>query len=82
MIGSMFREYRLRKNYTQQKLADEIGVSVQFIAKIEGGYDVPSLEILKKLCRKLSMNLQQMIKLIIEFKVENYKNKIRKKYNS
>lgn len=50
-ITNRVREYRKRKNLTQEDLAREMGVSRQTIISIEKGKYIPSLPLALKLSR-------------------------------
>ena len=52
-LGRRIRESRLRYNLTQARLAEEVGVSTQFIGNLERGCAIPSLDTLLSLCYAL-----------------------------
>ena len=43
-IGESIAEARKKRNYTQQDLAEEVGVSVQAVSKWENGRNLPDIE--------------------------------------
>lgn len=51
---------RLVKGYTQQKLADKIGVSVTMIRKYESGKVIPKFSIVQKICKALEISLNDI----------------------
>lgn len=60
LFGKRVRELRLSKNLTQADLADEIGVSDTFIAKIERGESPPSLKTMESLAKALEVQITQL----------------------
>ncbi|MDR1161468.1 MAG: helix-turn-helix domain-containing protein [Tannerellaceae bacterium] len=61
-LGRRIKEYRLRKRYTQQELADRAGISLFSISKIEKGQAV-SVSILIPVLRVLRLldNLEMFL---------------------
>ena len=54
----VFRKYR---RLTQQELADKVGKSKIYIAKLEGGERKGSVEILTAIARELGVDLDQLV---------------------
>ncbi len=46
--------------YTQEELADKIGVSRAYMGYIEQGRNAPSLEVLEKIAKHLRMRLSEL----------------------
>ena len=61
-IGKRLKEYRLKKRYTQQELAEQAGISVFSVAQIERGNAV-SINILLPVLRVLRLleNLELLL---------------------
>ena len=61
-IGKRLKEYRLKKRYTQQELAEQAGISVFSVAQIERGNAV-SISILLPVLRVLRLldNLELLL---------------------
>ena len=36
-LGKIFKEYRLKRKYTQEKITEELDISVKYISRIENG---------------------------------------------
>ncbi|WP_423825045.1 helix-turn-helix domain-containing protein [Salinibacter ruber] len=53
LFGRNLKAQRVEKGYTQAGLAEEIGVSVEYISKLERGLASPSFEIISHLCSSL-----------------------------
>ena len=37
ILGEIFKEYRIKNNLTQEKIAEKLGISVKYISRIENG---------------------------------------------
>ena len=59
-IGSNIKKYRKEHGLTQQQLADKLGMSLNFIGKIEVGYDHPSLYTLIDISNSLEISLKDL----------------------
>lgn len=46
LLGARIKELRKKKNYTQDKLAEIVGVDPKHLSRIECGSNVPSLDLL------------------------------------
>lgn len=57
-IGKNIKKYRNQLGLTQQQLADKLGMSLNFIVKIEVGYDHPSLYALVDISNSLEVPLK------------------------
>lgn len=56
ILGDCIREARLSRGYTQQVLADKVGMSMRHLAKIEKCQCNPSFEILYVLIQELNIS--------------------------
>lgn len=59
-IGLNIKKYRTAQGLTQQQLADRLGMSLNFIGKIEVGYDHPSLYTLIDISNNLEIPLKNL----------------------
>ena len=48
VLGEIFKEYRLKNNLTQEKIAEKLGISVKYISRIENGIGGVKVETLVK----------------------------------
>ena len=55
-IGSQIKTARKNKNYTQENLAEHLGVSITYVSKIERGDTRINLETLVKICNYLDVS--------------------------
>lgn len=60
-LGENIRKIRELKGFTQQNLADEIGVDQKTISRIEKGDLSPKFEMIVKITKSLSVNLSQLL---------------------
>lgn len=71
-------ELRTRIQYTQSKLAKDIGVSRQTIFYWESGFKIPSPQNFKKLCSALFLNKNEAADLKTLYEPElKYRNSLR-----
>ena len=59
-IGATLQTLRKSYGYTQEKLAEEIGVSTRYIGDIEQDKAKPSYEILIKICNLYNISLDKI----------------------
>ena len=59
-LGKNLKHYRLDKSYTQEKLAEKIGVHPTYIGKLESGKNNPSIMLLYKISRALRIELKDL----------------------
>lgn len=64
IIGINIAYYRKLKKYTQMQLAQEINISLSYMAKIESGLvaGCVSLPVLYKIAKKLDVTLDKLVK--------------------
>lgn len=67
-MGRFICEQRKRKHYTQQQLADELGVTFQAVSKWENGTVYPSIEVLPELSRIFEITTDDLLKANIREK--------------
>lgn len=60
-LGHNVREYRLKANLSQDKLAELSGCCGSFIGKIENGKSLPSLDMVSKIAAALGVSAQQLL---------------------
>lgn len=63
----MFKEYRRKREYTQEQLAELVGVSWRTIQRIESEQSIPTLETFAKLVIVLKINNNDVIKYLEKF---------------
>ena len=60
-LGTNIKEYRLKKGYTQEQLAYELGVSSQTISRWENGTTYPDIEFLPAIARIFGTTVDGLI---------------------
>ena len=60
----MFKEYREKRNFTQEELAELIDVSTRTIQRIENKETNPKIKTLRKLIHILKIKDEDIIKII------------------
>lgn len=67
-IGKNIQKIRKSNGYTQEKLAEEIEVSVRYISDIEQDKSKPSYEVLIKICNVFHISLDQVFSEYLNIK--------------
>ena len=62
-FGKRLKTLRLQAGYTQEKLAEEVGISVDFLSLIERGINAPSFDNLEKLANSLGVSIRELFEL-------------------
>ncbi len=60
--GIRLKQLRKRRGWTQETLAEKVGVSRVTVARIEIGNRRPSLDLLEKLARVLRVRVEELLK--------------------
>jgi transcriptional regulator with XRE-family HTH domain len=58
-FGKRLRKLRRNKDITQEQLAEMIGVSVDFVSKMERGLNAPSFETMQKIAAILEVDASE-----------------------
>ena len=58
-FGNKLRKFRRNKDLTQEQLAELLGVSVDFVSKMERGINGASFETLQKLADVLEVRVEE-----------------------
>ena len=61
-LGLNIKIERMRKNYTQEKLAESLNISVSHISKIEQGITSPTAYLLFKISKILDVKMEDFFK--------------------
>ena len=64
LLGSNIRAERLRRRYTQDKLAELLDMSVNYVGKMERGVIIPSALVIFKLAKILRIEITDLFKEI------------------
>lgn len=66
-VGSRVRANRLNSGFTQEELAEKVGVSWSTISRLERGHLMVSIERLLDICRVLNVGLEAILCDYMEF---------------
>jgi transcriptional regulator with XRE-family HTH domain len=64
IFGEILKELRLKKDLTQQQLADYAGMDRAYISELERGLLMPSVETVFKVAKVLKVKPQHIIELM------------------
>lgn len=73
ILGSRIKALRSAKNFTQEQIADQIGISRQKYARIESGANSITLDILSKVAEVLEVTVGDITKVLDETPVVAYR---------
>jgi transcriptional regulator with XRE-family HTH domain len=62
LLGGGIRKYRKRARFTQEKLAERIGINPVYMGQIERGYKVPTVDVLLRIARALKVRLRDILR--------------------
>ena len=65
-MPDIIRRYRDAAGFSQQKLADYLGVSKGFISGLEGGRSIPNIDMLIRIARALGADSGEMLNAMIK----------------
>lgn len=60
LFGKNLRKIRRRGDLTQEKLAEILGVSVEFVSNMERGVNAPSFETIEKIGRAFDLPVARL----------------------
>lgn len=61
MFGEALRRFRVERGWSQERLAGEAGVTLNYIGNLERGEQGPSLYVLIKIARALQIDLPTLL---------------------
>ncbi len=61
-FGARLREIRLSRRMSQERFAEKLGVSVDFLSLIERGRNAPSFETLDRIAHRLRVPVAELFK--------------------
>ncbi len=73
-IGRRIRSARLRKQMTQEKLAEATGVGVTHISHIETGNTIPSLQLMIEIINALDCSADELLCIEVEKARDRYES--------
>ncbi|MDO4275817.1 MAG: helix-turn-helix transcriptional regulator [Eubacteriales bacterium] len=73
LLGSRIKALRIAKNFTQEHIAEQIGISRQKFARIESGNNNITLEVLSKISSVLDVTVGDITKVLDDTPVVEYR---------
>ena len=73
MLGGRIKALRSARNFTQEQVADKIGVSRQKYARIESGVNSVTLDILSKIAEVLGVTVGDITRILDESPAVEYR---------
>ncbi|GAA4721676.1 helix-turn-helix domain-containing protein [Brevibacillus fulvus] len=59
-LGNRIRSFRKLKGYTQQSLAEKMGVSLSFVGSLERGTRRPTEVVLRRIANTLQVDFEEL----------------------
>lgn len=66
IIGKRIQKARNSMKFTQEVLSEKIGVSTNYLSKVEGGHERPNLELLGKISAAADVSLSELLTGVVE----------------
>ena len=66
LFGKRLRKIRRHKDLTQERLAELLGVSVEFISNMERGINAPSFETIEKIAEVFNLPFNELFNFVEE----------------
>lgn len=73
LLGNRIKALRSAKNFTQEQIADQIGISRQKYARIESGTNNITLEVLSQIANVLDVQVGDITRVLDEAPVVAYR---------
>ena len=73
LLGGRIKALRSAANYTQEQIADQIGISRQKYARIESGTNNITLDVLAKIAHVLNVQVGDITRVLDETPVVEYR---------
>ena len=60
LLGKRIKEYRVKRNLTQEVLSEKVEISSVFLSQIENNKRIPSLETVYKVAKALNISIDSL----------------------
>ena len=74
LLGNRIKSIRIARHFTQEQIADQIGISRQKYARIESGINNITLELLFKISKILDVSVGDITKVLDETPAVEYRS--------
>ena len=71
LFGKKLKEYRIKMDFTQEELAEKIGISAKSLSQIELGNNFVSAETLEAICNALNISPKKMFDFDEQFETDS-----------
>lgn len=61
LFGKSLRRFRTERDWSQEKLAEQAGITLNYVGNLERGEQGPSLHVLVRLARALEVDLPTLL---------------------
>ncbi len=75
-LGNKIKYYRLKKEMTQERLAEKLGLSAQAVSKWELGAAMPDITLLPQLAEEFGVSIDELFDLTGEQKLRRIENRL------
>ena len=76
-LGARLKEIRKARGLTQEALAEQVDLTPQYLSRLEGGRQSPSVETVAKLAEALQVELRELFDLDHQGSVKDVRVKLR-----
>ena len=77
-LGARFKEIRKARGLTQEALAEKVDLTPQYLSRLEGGHQSPSVETVAKLAEALNVELWELFDLGHQGSVKEVRERLRR----
>jgi transcriptional regulator with XRE-family HTH domain len=77
-LGARLKEIRKARGLTQEALAEKVDLSPQYLSRLEGGHQSPSIETMARLAEALDLELFELFNVGHQGTVKEVREKLRK----
>lgn len=62
VVGANIAKHRKKKGLTQEQLAQEAGITSEYVSRLENQKENPTVNLLERLCKALSIDIVDLFK--------------------
>jgi transcriptional regulator with XRE-family HTH domain len=77
-LGARLKEIRKARGLTQEELAEKVDLSPQYLSRLEGGHQSPSIETVATLAEALDLELFELFDMGHQGTVKEVRERLRK----
>lgn len=80
IIGSTLKKHRIKNGYTQEEVAEHIGLAPKYVSQIERGITAGTIETLIRFCNFYNITTDAILFPLLNSKVRQSSKKINSRY--